>query len=93
MSKIVIAHKNDWDEKLFFTIHSYKIKFKTTMGRTLYYLVNGQEPIWAIKMEIEMLRVMGYPTARLDVNLKAHLKSIDKLEEVQDGSLEQKKRT
>jgi len=52
LSKVVSAHKTDWDYKLASAVFAYNTAEKTTTGKSPYYLVYGQEPLSILGIEL-----------------------------------------
>ena len=55
-TKVVSAHKTDWDENLHSAVYAYNTSHKTTTGRSVYFLVYGQGVHQNVGTEIETLR-------------------------------------
>ena len=59
LSKVVSAHKTDWDEKLFSAVYAYNTTKKSTTGKTPYFLVFGQEVLQEIETQIKTFRILA----------------------------------
>jgi hypothetical protein len=59
LTKVVSAHKTDWDEKFHSAIYIYNTSQKTTTTRSPYFLVYRQEVLQNVETEIETLKVKG----------------------------------
>ena len=81
LTKVVTAHKTDWDKKLASAVYAYNTAYKSTTGRTPYFLVYGQEVLQAIETEVETLRVLAANQGTRTVDLRYRMDAIDQLEE------------
>ena len=52
LSKVVSAHKTDWDQKLASAMYAYNTAEKITTRRSPYYLVYGQHPLSILGLEL-----------------------------------------
>ena len=52
VSRVVSAHKTDWDQKLASAVYAYNTAEKFTTGRSPYYLVYGQHPLSILGLEL-----------------------------------------
>src|SRR5450759_702690 len=52
VSRMVSAHKSDWDQKLASAVFAYNTAEKFTTGRSPYYLVYGQHPLSIVGLEL-----------------------------------------
>ena len=87
LTKVVSAHKTDWDEKLHSAVYAYNTAYKTTTGKSPYFLVYGQEVLQNIETEIETLRVMAFRNGERVDSLDDRLEKIDALEEAREEAL------
>ena len=81
LTKVVSAHKTDWDEKLHSAVYAYNTPHKITTRISPYFLVYGQEVLQNIETEIETLRVMVFCNDKMVDSLDNRLEEIDALEE------------
>ena len=89
LTKVVSAHKTDWDEKLHSAIYAYNTFYKTTTWRSPYFLVYGQKIFQNVETEIETLRVMTFRNGERVDSLDNRLEEIDALEEAREEALQQ----
>ena len=57
IAKAIEIYK-DWNEKLLFALHAYRIGVRTSTGATLYSSVYGIEAVLPIEVEIPSLRIL-----------------------------------
>lgn len=86
---MVSAHKTDWDRKLASAIHVYNTSMKTTIGKTLYFMVFGQEAVHRIKLTLETYRIMA---ARLDTQVEDPAPRMLAIVDLEEGRAEALKR-
>ena len=88
LTKVVSSHKIDWDRKLASAVYAYNTAYKSTTGKTPYFLVYGQEVLQAIQTEVETFRVLSARSGIRTENPLWRLEEIDALEEHRRDSLE-----
>lgn len=88
LSKMVSAHKTDWDTKLPSAVYAYNTAEKSTTGKSPYYLVYGQHPLSIIGLELTTV-AEEIPQEEMD---QERMDRIEELEEERDLSLERTKR-
>jgi hypothetical protein len=88
LTKVVSAHKTDWDEKLHSAVYAYNTSHKTTTGRSPYFLVYGHEVLQNIETEIETLRVIAFRNGERVESLDNRLEEIEALEEARGEALQ-----
>ena len=89
LTKVVNSHKTDWDRKLISAVHAYNTAYKSTTGKTPYFLVFGQEVLQPVQTEVETFRVMSAKYADRTEDSYQRLEDIDTLEEHRKDALEQ----
>lgn len=90
LTKVVSAHKTDWDQKLCSAVYAYNTAYKSTTGKSPYYLAFGQEVLQAIETDVETFRILAARNGVRTDNPEHRLKEIDLLAE---GRLEALERT
>jgi hypothetical protein len=88
LTKIVTSQKTDWDRKLTSAVHAYNTAYKSTTGKTPYFLVYGQEVLQAVQTEVETFRVMSARYGDRTDDPHQRLEDIDALEEHRMDALE-----
>lgn len=88
LSKVVSAHKTDWDRKLCSVVFAYNTTRKVTTGRSPYYLVFGQEVVQEVETAVESFRILAIRNADRDTNLQSRFDDLDTLEEERRESLD-----
>jgi hypothetical protein len=88
LNKVVSAHKTDWDEKLFSAVYAYNTTWKSTTGKTPYFLVFGQEVLQEIETEVETFRILISQQAERTEDPTIRLREIDDLEESRKDALD-----
>jgi hypothetical protein len=91
LTKVVSAHKTDWDQKLPSAVYAYNTAYKSTTGKTPYFLAFGQEVIQAIETEVETFRILQAGNAIRTEDPVRRFDDIDALEEFRMEALEQTK--
>ena len=91
LTKVVSAHKTDWDQKLPSAVYAYNTAYKSTTGKTPYFLAFGQEVIQAIETEVETFRILQAGDAIRTEDPVRRFDDIDALEEFRMEALEQTK--
>ena len=84
LSKVVSAHKTDWDLKLASAVFAYNTAVKSTTGKSPYYLVYGQHPLSILGVELNMEQE-GVPFEEIEQD---RLDQIETLEEDREAALE-----
>ncbi|CAM6086560.1 unnamed protein product [Calypogeia fissa] len=91
LTKVVSAHKSDWDKKLALAVYAYNIAEKSTTGKSPYFLVYGQNPLSIMELELETDRtIKEHP--RLEELLGNRLAMIEELDEEREIALERTER-
>jgi hypothetical protein len=88
LTKVVSAHKTDWDEKLYSAVYAYNTSHKITTGRSPYFLVFGQDVLQNIETKIETLRVIVFRNGEGVESLDNRLEEIEALEEARGEALQ-----
>ncbi|CAM6089732.1 unnamed protein product [Calypogeia fissa] len=87
LTKVISAHKSDWDRKLASAVYAYNIAEKSTTGKSPYFLVYGQNPLSVMELELETDRTIEeHP--RLEELLDTRLAMIEELDEERKMALE-----
>ena len=81
LTKIVSAHKTDWDVKLASVLWAYRIVEKITTRRTPFYLTYGLDSIVPIEFSLPTYRIIH--SQRLDVE-ESQLQRLQQLEQVEE---------
>ena len=87
LSKMVSAHKTDWDLKLSSAVHAYNTSEKVTTGKSPYFLVFGQTALHGIEMEIKTYRIIAARTRTRNLDLTTRILAIEDLEETREEAL------
>ena len=88
LTKVVSAHKTDWDQKLPSAVYAYNTAYKSTTGKSPYYLAFGQEVLQAIETEVETFRIISARHANRTEEQDQRLEVIDALEEIRMEALD-----
>ena len=88
LTKVVAAHKTDWDQKLCSAVYAYNTAFKSTTGKSPYFLVFGQEVLQAIETDVETFRILAARQATRSDDPETRLGEIDGLMECRSEALE-----
>lgn len=80
LTKVVSAHKTDWDRKLPSAVYAYNSAYKSTTGQSPYFLVFGQDLLQTIELDVETFRIMSARHAVRTEDQDQRLETIDGLE-------------
>ena len=86
LNKMVVAHKTDWDDKLFSAVYSYNLAYKTTTGHSPYYLVFGQHSLVPVEFEVPTLRVSVEERMTPDQSSVERAYQLEELEEAREDA-------
>ena len=81
LTKIVSAHKTDWDVKLSSVLWAYRTAEKITTKRTPFYLTYGLDVLTPIEFDLPTYRILDSRRLSIEDSQTIRLQSIEKLEE------------
>ena len=87
LTKIVAAHKTDWDVKLSSVLWAYRTAEKVTTRKTPFYLTYGHDSVVPIEFDIPTYRLWDDRRLGIEESQIHRLQSFEKLEEDRNASL------
>ena len=92
LTKIVSAHKTDWDVKLASVLWAYRTAEKITTRRTPFYLTYGLDSIVPIEFDLPTYRILHSTRLGVEESQLWRLHQLEQVEEDRDFALEETKR-
>ena len=86
LTKIIAAHRSDWDDKLLAAVFAYNSAYKNSTGQTPYFLCFGQRSLVPVELEVPTLRVTLLERLPDSLSLADRLLQLEALEETRMDS-------
>ena len=88
LTKIVSAHKTDWDVKLASVLWAYRTAEKITTKQTPFYLTYGLHSVVPIEFEVPTFRILHHSRLGVEASQAYRLQQLEKMEEDRDLALQ-----